>query len=111
MDCWLLFSSREENMTRFGSFRLSRQGLFSTREALPCKPLQTRLHLVQLRRPIKHEDTNNDIAHTPGAQRPGITINPSTDMAWRPYANLINGELNNDARGKVTGWMRFFAAT
>ena len=29
-------------------------------------------------------------------------------MAWRPYANLIDGELNNDTPGKVTGWMRFF---
>ena len=29
-------------------------------------------------------------------------------MAWRPYANLIDGELNNSTPGKVTGWMRFF---
>jgi hypothetical protein len=29
-------------------------------------------------------------------------------MAWRPYANLIDGELNNGTPGKVTGWMRFF---
>jgi hypothetical protein len=28
-------------------------------------------------------------------------------MAWRPYANLIEGELNNLTPGKVTGWMRF----
>jgi hypothetical protein len=29
-------------------------------------------------------------------------------MAWRPYANLIDGELDNRVPGKVTGWMRFF---
>jgi len=29
-------------------------------------------------------------------------------MAWRPYANLINGELDNRMPGRVTGWMRFF---
>ena len=29
-------------------------------------------------------------------------------MAWRPYSNLIDGELDNRTPGKVTGWMRFF---
>src|SRR5690242_612635 len=29
-------------------------------------------------------------------------------MAWRPYENLIDGELSNRVPGKVTGWMRFF---
>ena len=29
-------------------------------------------------------------------------------MAWRPYANLIDGELDNRVPGKVTGSMRFF---
>jgi len=29
-------------------------------------------------------------------------------MAWRPYENLINGELSNRVPGKVTGWMRFY---
>ena len=29
-------------------------------------------------------------------------------MAWRPYQNLIDGELNNRIPGKVTGWIRFF---
>lgn len=29
-------------------------------------------------------------------------------MAWRPYENLIDGELDNRTPGKVTGWMRFF---
>ena len=97
-------------MNRFGLSRFSCQGLFSTRGALARKRLQTRLQPVQLRGPIKDIKNNCscDIAHPPGAQRPGIIINPSTDMAWRPYANLIDGELNNDTPGKVTGWMRFF---
>ena len=29
-------------------------------------------------------------------------------MAWRPYSNLIAGELDNRTPGKVTGWMRFY---
>ena len=29
-------------------------------------------------------------------------------MAWRPYSNLISGELDNRIPGKVTGWMQFF---
>jgi hypothetical protein len=29
-------------------------------------------------------------------------------MAWRPYENLIDGELSNRTPGKVTGWTRFF---
>src|SRR2546425_8847074 len=29
-------------------------------------------------------------------------------MAWRPYENLIDGELDNRTPGKVTGSMRFF---
>jgi hypothetical protein len=29
-------------------------------------------------------------------------------MAWRPYSNLIDGELDNRVPGKVTGWLRFF---
>lgn len=28
-------------------------------------------------------------------------------MAWRPYENLIEGELDNTVPGRVTGWMRF----
>lgn len=28
-------------------------------------------------------------------------------MAWRPYENLIEGELDNTVLGKVTGWLRF----
>lgn len=29
-------------------------------------------------------------------------------MAWRPYENLIDGELDNRTPGRVTGWMRFY---
>jgi hypothetical protein len=29
-------------------------------------------------------------------------------MAWRPYSNLIAGELDNRTEGKVTGWIRLF---
>ena len=36
---------------------------------------------------------------------PGFMIHKN--MAWRPYENLIDGELNNRTPGKVTGWMRF----
>lgn len=32
----------------------------------------------------------------------------TTHMAWRPYGNLIDGELDNSVPGKVTGWIRFF---
>src|SRR5437870_8168102 len=97
-------------MNRFGLSRFSCQGLFSTRGALARKRLQTRLLPVQQRGPIKDIKNNCscDIAHPPGAQRSAIIITPSTDIAWRPYANLIDGELNNDTPGKVTGWMRFF---
>ena len=28
-------------------------------------------------------------------------------MAWRPYENLIDGELDNHILGKVSGWIRF----
>jgi len=28
-------------------------------------------------------------------------------MAWRPYENLIEGELDNTTLGRVTGWLRF----
>ena len=28
-------------------------------------------------------------------------------MAWRPYQNLIEGELDNTVPGKVTGWIHF----
>jgi hypothetical protein len=29
-------------------------------------------------------------------------------MAWRPYENLIDGELDNTTPGRVVGWIRFF---
>src|SRR5436309_793660 len=38
---------------------------------------------------------------------PGFSLIPH-DMAWRPYQNLIDGELDNRIAGKVTGWMRFY---
>ncbi len=37
----------------------------------------------------------------------GLIINTTT-MAFRPYSNLIEGELDNRVSGKVTGWIRFF---
>jgi len=57
-------------MNRFGSSRLSCQGLFSTREYWR-QALANTLQAVLLPRPIKHEETNNDIAHPPGAHGPG----------------------------------------
>lgn len=47
------------------------------------------------------------ISLTRRAYKPGLTINPNR-MAWRPYENLIDGELDNRTAGKVTGWIRFF---
>ena len=38
---------------------------------------------------------------------PEFTIN-TTRMAFRPYENLIDGELDNRVPNKVTGWIRFF---
>src|SRR5437773_11066272 len=38
---------------------------------------------------------------------PGLIIN-TTRMAFRPYENLIDGELDNRIPGKVTGFVRFF---
>jgi hypothetical protein len=38
---------------------------------------------------------------------PGLIIK-DTSMAFRPYENLIDGELDNRVPGKVTGWIRFF---
>ena len=32
----------------------------------------------------------------------------NTNMAWRPYSNLIDGELDDRTPGKVAGWIRFF---
>src|SRR5690242_11089716 len=39
---------------------------------------------------------------------PGLSLIPNRSMAWRPYANLIDGELDNRTPGKVTGWMCFY---
>src|SRR5438093_10257870 len=41
------------------------------------------------------------------AHGPGLPLIPH-DMAWRPYQNLIDGELDNRIAGKVTGWVRFY---
>ena len=41
------------------------------------------------------------------AHGPSLPLIPH-DMAWRPYQNLIDGELDNRIAGKVTGWMRFY---
>src|SRR3989454_8947304 len=38
---------------------------------------------------------------------PGFMIHNKA-MAWRPYENLIDGELDNRTPGKVKGWIRFF---
>jgi len=38
---------------------------------------------------------------------PGLSLIPN-HMAWRPYENLISGELDNRIPGKVTGWVNFF---
>ena len=44
-------------------------------------------------------------AYPPGA-RPGQTFF-KPKMAWRPYENLMDGELDNRTPGSVKGWMRF----
>jgi hypothetical protein len=40
-------------------------------------------------------------------ERPGLSLIP-IHMAWRPYSNLLSGELDNRTPGKVTGWINFF---
>ncbi|TAM80952.1 MAG: hypothetical protein EPN47_13795 [Acidobacteria bacterium] len=47
------------------------------------------------------------ISLTRRAHGPGINDSHNR-MAWRPYENLMDGELDNTVPGKVTGWMRFF---
>jgi hypothetical protein len=37
-----------------------------------------------------------------------VTLPALNAMAWRPYENLLEGELDNTTAGKVTGWIRFF---
>ncbi len=44
------------------------------------------------------------ISPTRRVHGPGVNPKP---MAWRPYSNLMAGELDNRTPGKVTGWMRF----
>jgi hypothetical protein len=63
------------------------------------------------------EESNDPILTTLASQplslarrvhdHPGLIINPTTHMAWRPYENLIDGQLDNRTPGKVRGWMRF----
>jgi len=56
-------------MTRFGSFRLSCQGLFSTRDVLAHKSLQTSLQAIRLCWPIKEEETNARLGSDKGLPR------------------------------------------
>jgi hypothetical protein len=63
----------------------------------------------------QHYKFGNAVLHAcprsqPPARRvydPGLSVIPQP-MAWRPYENLIDGELSNRTPGKVTGWMRFY---
>lgn len=57
----------------------------------------------------REEEPNRSfsIAHPLGA-RPRLIINTDSRMAWRPYENLIDGELDNRKPGQVVGWLRFF---
>ena len=50
---------------------------------------------------------STQISPTRRAHGPGQIDSPKP-MAWRPYENLVDGELDNRELGKVTGWMRFF---
>jgi len=47
------------------------------------------------------------IAYPPGVRTLGLIINHEP-MAWRPYENLIDGELDNRVPGQVKGSLRFF---
>jgi hypothetical protein len=55
---------------------------------------------------VRQLRTRYFIAYPPG-HRLGLIINQPF-MAWRPYENLIDGELDNRTPGKVVGWMRFY---
>jgi hypothetical protein len=55
----------------------------------------------------------NDMTDVSLTRRGLVKVDPESQtmhkrMAWRPYSNLIDGELENRTPGKVTGWMRFF---
>lgn len=57
----------------------------------------------------KHYKTTMRISLTRRVQvEPGVPTRRNRSMAWRPYENLIDGELDNRIPGKVTGWMRFY---
>lgn len=47
-----------------------------------------------------------DLSLTRRAHSSGLLL-ILTRMAWRPYENLIDGELDNTEPGAVTGWIRF----
>src|SRR5438034_7532686 len=60
---------------------------------------------MMLPRPNNRE---REAAHPPGMVEPGKPTSIPANMAWRPYSNLIDGELDNRVPQKVTGWIRFF---
>jgi hypothetical protein len=47
-------------------------------------------------------------ARSPAGRTARDKLTVPKPMAWRPYENLIEGELDNRTAGKITGWMRFF---
>src|SRR5262245_22582207 len=56
----------------------------------------------------------NKPTHPPltGKSTGGDGAKPTEEqMAWRPYENLIEGELDNTTPGRVTGWLRFVGLT
>jgi hypothetical protein len=57
--------------------------------------------------PLNRRMTNHSFA-PPAGRTAGDYHQSPNRMAWRPYANLIDGELDNRIPGKVTRWMRFF---
>lgn len=61
------------------------------------------VHVATRRR---RRQTASPLPNRPPAGRTARENNPKP-MAWRPYENLIDGELDNRIPGKVTGWMRF----
>ena len=99
------FTESGRRMAYRSSNYLSFEALFSTREVFAPKSLRLKARCRRSMLPIK--EVADSIAYPPGPRRSGLIIN-SMPMAWRPYDNLIDGELDNRIPGKVTGWMRFF---
>jgi len=61
---------------------------------------------------LRHEHEWKEV-HLSSTRRGRVKVGPDKStmqniMAWRPYSNVIDGELDNRAPGKVTGWIRFF---